>query len=525
MIKTIKKVFNVASAVVIGSTLLMNCEPEVDSLGSQFFSGADIVDGKYPLIAYNIDNHDTIRTDAAKLDSAVIGAFNEPQFGLQKVGYVSQARLSSYDPDFGTNPVLDSAVMLIKPAYITDADSIVTHTNENYIFNDNDNINVEAKKEVSLYKIKKYGKTKIAGNVPDLTLKVERVSDFLESSSTKVYSNKNVATSTVLGQKVIKNGLISSVKITKKSDNSELLNRAASIRLNLDSLTFQNDIIKKAKMPELADAASFIRFFKGIKVSVIENDGYLFKITPSEVSVMLYYKNDLEVPNGTPKRVQRVFPLSMSVGTAKFSQITYDRFGTPSANLVGDQVNGDPKLYLQGMGGPGAGFKIPNATLTALKNKFKNDKIGIINARIRVYTDPTTWTTYGKPNYFVVKQSGLNTYLKDMTALAATGVYNFLKVYDTNRNPTYYDIGVTQTIKNMVEKEEQYRDFIFNVGKYTFNSSGMLAGLSSTDNQQNYNTRSYTQQRGVFVGSISNSTDPLYEMTPKLLITYGQKNN
>ncbi len=524
MIKTIKKIFNIAAAMIVGSTLLWNCEPDADALGSQFFSGADLVDGNYPLIAYNLSNNDTIRTDAAKIDSAVIGVFSDPVFGMQKAGYVSQARLSNYAPNFGTNPVLDSAVMVIKPSYISTTDSITTTTNENYTYKNENDESIEAKKEFSLYKIKKYGNAKINGVVPSLNLKVERVTDFLESQMTKVYSNKAVGTSTVLGQKEIKNGLISGVKITKKSDGSELFIRTPSIRIPLDSLTFQNDIIKKGSAPELADAASFIRYFKGIRLSVAENDGYFFKVLPSDISITLYYKHDFESTGGTTKRVQVTYAFSMSSGTAKFSQISYNRAGTPSATLGGNDVTGDPKLYLQGMGGAGAGFKIPDTTIAALKSKFKNDKIGIVNARIRIYTDPTSWNVkYGKPASFVVKQVGINTYLKDMTTLAGTGLYSLVKTYDLSKNPGYYDIGITQTLKNIIEKEEAYKDFIFNVGTYTYNSQGVLAGLSSKDNQQNYNTRSYTPARALFVGTVTNAADPLYDKAPKLLLSYGQK--
>lgn len=45
---------------------------------------------------------------------------------MQKSAYVTQVRLSSYTPDFGTNPVLDSAVMLIKPSYSADSITFIT---------------------------------------------------------------------------------------------------------------------------------------------------------------------------------------------------------------------------------------------------------------------------------------------------------------------------------------------------------------------------------------------------------------
>lgn len=516
MTKNIKNFFNITSALVFGSLLLWNCEPDVDTLGSQFFNGADAVDEAYPLIAYNINNGDTIRADASKLDSVVVGAFTESQFGMQKASYITQARLSSYAPSFGTNPVLDSAVIVIKPAYY--ADSVTTSTNEDYTFNDATNTDVAAKKVVSVYKIKKYGKDVPAG---EFTIKVNEVNDFLGAASEELRSNKVFATGTLLGSKSY-GGTVSSVTITKDSDGSELYTREAAIRMNLDSAFFQNKIIAKASSAQLADVASFIRYFKGLQISVEQNDGYMFKFAPNSLALTLYYKKDKTTDN-VVSREQAEFTLDLGSSNTHYSHIVYNRDNTPSANIVSDSLIGDSRLYLQGMGGPGAGFKIPGVFLNDLKNKFKNDKIGIISAKIRIYTDPVNWdNSYTKPNYFVVRQKNQYSFLTDMSALAYTGKYNLVKTYNLNSEDAHYDIGITQTLKDMVEKESTYRDFVINVGGYTYDTTGNLIGSSYPDYANNFNTRAYTPERAVFIGSVQ-ETDPLYKKGAKLLITYGQK--
>ncbi len=77
------------------------------------------------------------------IDIIRIGAFSEPVFGGQKVSYFTQVRLSSYNPDFGKNPVVDSVVLTLKPLYETASDSLKTTTTEDYIYPDG---NVAAKK-------------------------------------------------------------------------------------------------------------------------------------------------------------------------------------------------------------------------------------------------------------------------------------------------------------------------------------------------------------------------------------------
>ncbi|MGZ5273718.1 MAG: DUF4270 family protein, partial [Kaistella sp.] len=211
MTKNIKKLFNITASLVIGSLILWNCEPEADMLGSQFFqNGAQGTESFYDVIAYNVNNNDTIRTDNQRLQSATLGAFNEPQFGLQKSSYVSQVRLSNYSPEFGTNPVLDSAVLVIKPVYA--ADSVTTTTAEDYIYPVGA---VPAKKVVTTYPVSKYGKTKINGKTI-FNLRVNEVNDFLGSNTDQIYSDRSVSTGTLLGSKIF-DGTINAIKITKDS--------------------------------------------------------------------------------------------------------------------------------------------------------------------------------------------------------------------------------------------------------------------------------------------------------------------
>ncbi len=520
MINRLKKIFNIASVAVIGGMILWNCESDADLLGSQFFTGADAVDSSYELIAYNVGNNEFVRSDAARLDSTLIGAFTEGQFGMQKASYITQLRLSSYSPDFGDNAVLDSAVMVIKPAYYSD--SVTTTTTEDYLFNDATNTDVASKKVVNSYPVKKYGRGKIGGEVPTLNIKVHEVADYLGASTDSVASNKIVNASNLIGSKEFK-GNITSVTVTKDTDNSELYKRDASIRINLDTEFFQNKIIAKQDAAELADAATFIRYFRGVKISVDENDGYMFRFKPDSIGIKLYYKYDYD-NSGTIERKSNVLSMSTGSGNAHFSQVEYDRPESfQNALAASDSINGDDKLYVQGMGGPGAGFKIPENTINSLREKFENSKIGIISAKIRVYTHPDLWNnSYTKPDYFVVRQKDSFGFLTDMTTLSGSGYYYLIRTYDLDDNPAHYDISITQTVKNIVENGAENKGIIINVGNYTYDSYGNLVGSSYAD-AQNYNTRAYTPYRAVLVGTVKNAADPFYNRGAKLLVTYGQK--
>ncbi|MDC8106806.1 DUF4270 family protein [Chryseobacterium sp. PTM-20240506] len=534
MTRTIKRTFAILSLAIFGSVLLYNCEPDPDSLGEQLFldGAAQGKETSYNVIAFNILNNDSIKSDATQLGSAVLGAFKEDQFGMQKASYITQLRLSTYNPDFGANAKVDSVVLVIKPTYASD--SLTTTTDENYVYPDG---NVAAKKEVKTYPINKYGKAKKTFHID-----VNEVTDFLGAATDSVKSNANFAyNSTVLGTKEFK-GTINTVTITKDSDNSSLFSTTTpAIRIPLDNgkTLFQEKIIDKKGKPELADASNFIRHFKGLRISVQENDGYLFQFSPNDIELIMYYKYD-KTDNGTVTRPQATYSFALGAGNTHVGQYQYDRSNSALAtainlNMVGNRVNGDKKLYAQGMGGPSIGVKIPDSEIQKLKTLYQNNKAAIISAKIRIYTDASTWNnSYVKPSLFTFlqkdrKESSITppyitttAFTSDVLTLAGSPNYSIYKVFDLDKNPTpaHYDFIVTKSVKDLVEgKPGDYASN--NTNKYYRIDIGGF--LSNSDNTglagAKYTSRSYTRDRAVFVGSADSTNDKRVQ----LIVTYGTK--
>ncbi|SMP29279.1 DUF4270 family protein [Chryseobacterium profundimaris] len=527
MIHTLKKTITSISMVVLGSVLLYNCEPDPDTLGEQLFldGAAQGKEEAFSVVAYNIDNNDTIRTDAAKLTNGVLGAFNEGQFGLQKASYLTQVKLSTYDPDFGTNATVDSVVLVIKPKFASD--SVTTNTvDDNYTYTTAADGAVNAKKVVNTYPVLKFGKAK-----RNLTIKVNEVQTFLKSASDTVKSNEVFAfDSNELGSKVF-SGNASSIAITKDDGGTALFTASTpGIRIPLDKNFFQTKIIAKKDQPELQDASNFIRYFKGLRVSVAESDGYLFQFSPNDMEMVMYYKYD-KTENGTTTRPQTSYSFVLGVGNAHIGQYQYERTGSAVESAGYNSVTGDAKLYAQAMGGNSIGIKIPEATITKLKNRVQVDKVGIISAKIRMYVDPT-WksTNYASPTEFTllrryIDPSSTNptkvksNFTNDLLKLAGVPGYAIFKAYDMDKEKPYYDFIVTQSIKEMIEPESkpstdktETKYFKIDLGSFERNADGTsLAGYKST-------TSSYDTRRAVFIGT--NATDP---NRVELMVTYGTK--
>lgn len=510
MIKEIPNIFKLSFSLLVGIAVFIACEPAADQLGAQFFQNGIAKDStaNYDVVVYNTPReNDTIQTDADRLAEATLGAFNEPIFGLQKSAYVSQMRLSSYDPDFGTNPVVDSVVLQIKPTYYTDTDSVKTVTYEDYVYPDG---NVAAKKVVTSYPVKKYGKYTIGGVPAKFKVNVHQVNDFLDSYQTKVFSNKEVALGALLGSKTF-DGNIRSIKITKDTDNTELYNKDVSFTIPLDKDFFQRNIVNKKGSFELKDAASFIRYFRGIRLSVEENDGYLFNFTPNDITATMYYKYDTTNADNSVTKTSSTYTFDFGSSNAHFSQIYNNRPSsfTAAMNSI-DKIKGDPKIYLQGMGGPGAEVKVPETVIAKLKNLYNTQKIAVLSAKIKFYSDASIWNNkYTKPSTLVVLSKDITTdtggnkttttsFLEDMTKFKYSSVYKMVNAVDLTTNPSYYEIDITQSIKNMVENEATSEKYItLDIGDFRSSSTGLLG--------KNYTTRAYNPSRIVLVGSDPNN--------------------
>lgn len=493
--------------LVMGMVVLNSCEGELDNLGSQLLDegaseGADKI---YSIIGYNINNNDSIRTDASsfRLDSVRIGAFSEPVFGAQKISYVTQVRLNTYNPDFGVNPAIDSVVLTLKPAFERSTDSLKTTTDENYVYPEGE---VAAKKVVTTYPVSKYGKHKVAGEKTKFTIKVNEVNDFLGGTTDKIYSNKAVSLGTEIGSKVF-DGNVNSVVITKDSDATEILKRDVSFRMNLDKTFFQDKIIAKKGDQVLKDAASFIRYFKGISISVLEDDGYLFSMAPNDAAVTIYYKNDVTGTDGVVTRTKAETELNLGSSNVHFSKIAYERtpayLASMSSAASPNISTGDPLIYAQAMGGASFGLRIPASTIVQLKNLYKNEKIGIVSAKIRVYNDDSSWNnSYKKPIDMLVKEKDSTRFLPDMNQLVGTN-YALIKTANLSTKDAYYDIGITATLKKIIEDPNyditKSKDFVINVGRYIVDpTTGAYLG-------QNVNNRAYTPYRIVLKGTDQNN--------------------
>nr|WP_315031130.1 DUF4270 family protein [uncultured Chryseobacterium sp.] len=543
MTHTLKRTFAMLLLAIFGSTILYNCEPDADSLGEQLFNNGAAQGNEISsdVIAYNINNNDSIRSDASRLLSGlnasggalsvgVLGAFNEPNFGMQKASYLTQLRMPTDNFDFnGPNAKVDSVVLVVRPPantaddtyYIADSIKAPGAYDKSDFPVDGDKIAVSIDKKT--YPIRKYGK--IGGAFKSMKINVQEVTTFLDANAEKfTRSNVDVSTGELLGSGVF-DGNVSTVSITKKSDNSNVFTSNLGFRINLSNTDFfQKQVIDKKGKPELQDASNFTRHIKGIRISVEPTDGYLFQFSPDDMELIMYYKYD-KTDNGTVTRPQTTLKFNLGSPNAHIGQYQYNRSGSAvSSALDGSSpVNGDAKLYVQGMGGPSIGVKIPDTRIDELKASYQKDKIGIIGAKIRFFVDPGTWANVnsvaGDRKFTLVPMITKDGKI-DLTQFTSDALNGF-NVYTYNTDKKYYDFVITKTLKDIVEGKLDTNNnsqpfvnnpFLINLGAFVRNSQGAVVGAK-------YTTRATDMNRAILTGT-THDTNP---NRVQLIVTYATK--
>lgn len=544
MTHTLKRTFAMLLLAVFGSAILYNCEPDPDSLGEQLFD-KDAATGNEDLrqvIAYNISNNDSIRSDAARLltsvtqsgsfFSAVLGAFSDDQFGMQKASYITQLRMPVDNFDFdGPKPVVDSVVLVLKtPANTAENTYYIADSLKAPGAYDKDDFMIGTEKvpvsiEKKSYPVRKYGRY-----VKSMKINVHEIKTFLNPNIPDVFSRSNVPVdlnNDVLGSAVF-DGNVSTVTVTKKSDNSNIFTGALGFRMQLDKDFFQKRIVDQKGSADLKDAASFTRYFKGIRISVENKDGYLFQISPNDTEIIMYYKYD-KTDNGVVTRPQTSLKFNLGSINTHIGQYEYER---PAAYQVAlqnpNKTEGDKTLFLQGMGGASIGLKIPTATIDSLRQIFVEKKAGIVGAKIRLFVDKKkSWT---KPHFnnadrkFIVSPI---TFKDDkvtidyskwaFTSDSQKGFPIYYYKQNANNEVDYYDFTVTQALKDIVEAKEfdatKNVPLVIHAGGFVKNPAGAAYGPLVT-------TRATDLNRIVFVGTDTSNGGA----KPKLRVTYSTNN-
>lgn len=527
-----KRFFNVVTgAIVVLFTLSMvSCEDDISNVGSGLLDTGSTANVEYvDLIAYNT-NSDSIRSDAKVLQSAILGVYEEPVFGRTKARFISQARVfsSNLNPNFGANPAMDSVLLTI-PVFVKSGESdVVIDTTKIFTApeDSSDPDTLRIKRTYTLDSI--YGKTELA-----MTLQVREVGEYLLSQDTMYFSNPALRTRdqieilpNVLGTAQVTNK-VTTVETKAENSTSNVIPTPV-ITIKLDKDYFKQKFIDNGGS-NLNDQASFIRnLFRGIELSVAEEQGFLFNFKPNDMVLTMHYSFDNPVENDGDENyearktdiLQLSFANRWSTAQNSFNvQISQFEHTNRSNQFVNAYTNpnttsGDSRLYLNGLDGTKTVIKFDQNKLNQIRQNVLEEDWAIVGAELILHIDDSY--SLKKPPYLF----GWNQYWKDGKIqninFGDLDPNKYINSYPVNVqfNPIYnykddskkYVIRITDYVKSIVERDELYEDgsMILSLGNFLLNSSS--GGLmSQTDPFAN--NRAFNPHRVVLHGSATEQQD------------------
>ncbi|MHA7942645.1 DUF4270 domain-containing protein [Formosa sp. 3Alg 14/1] len=338
--KKILQVIKLPSIILVLLTVLIACDKDYNSLGTNIIGGKDFVSDsiEYPIIAYS-KKVKPVQTNG--LSSNLIGAYNNPEYGLTTASVVSQMVPSTYTPFFGENPEITSVILTL-PYFSTatdiDEDGATTYQLDS-IFGD-------SPIKLSIYENKYYLRdTDPSSNFDEGQLYYSNSNETINFDNFKgelLYYNDNFYPS--------KDEIV--IEEYDEETEEDVVTERLSPRLRVDLLNnneyWEKLFFDKEDSPELSNQNNFVDYFRGIyiKAEAIDNKGnqILINFNSTNANIQINYTYTTTTTTDT------VTEETTSEGTYTLSFNT-NRVNTFDSNIEftdGNALTGDSNLYLKG---------------------------------------------------------------------------------------------------------------------------------------------------------------------------------
>ncbi len=363
--------FKIMAIVAVVFTFL-SCDNEFSPVGGEIIGGVNFQDSLYVAtpVAYS-KKFERVQTNGLIRDvqgvqtnfqANLLGVYNDPIYGPSEYSILSQVQPSEFDPDFGTNPVLDKVILSLpyfSTVESTESQSLTLGSGE-----------------VITETVTKYTLDSIYQN-NSFRLSVFQSNYFLRnfdpsSNERQIYYSDDIAN---FGSQVEGDGtplvtvedfipspdeIIIDEIVKDVDDLDSLVSRSRlspRLRIELPVQVFKEQFIDKQGGTELSNADNFNNYFRGIyiKAEPTNGTGNLLYLNVREGNITLQYTADSDTQtddaqtDNTTEREQREFTLSFTGNI--INSITTQLEPTIAEELKAenqDQVNGEENLYLKG---------------------------------------------------------------------------------------------------------------------------------------------------------------------------------
>lgn len=396
--------------------VLISCDKDFNSLDSDVISDDhfDLVYDEASVVAYS---KETGEVQANNLPLNALGIYKNDFFGKTTAHFVTQVELSSENPNFGYNPVIDSVYLYVP--YFVESD-VTTESNGERIYELD---SVYGNPETGKFRLKVLENGYYlrdfdpADNLQtaqkyfngDKTLKIDpfKGTELLNNSSNiaqndEFYFSKKelyIYKTNGAGLYVDSNGDVLSnqndvaLRVIKER-------KAPGMWLDLKNSFFQQKILDAAASGNLFNNNIFKNYFRGLLFEVEEispDQGALAILDFSRAEFKIIYKSSVEptAENPSPIRQRKEFSLRMGYNAStnlrnnSINLLEYDNSAEYVSGLGGaDEVVGSERLYIKGGNGSVAFLELfTDEELQTLRNNIATEKWLINDAKLTFYID------------------------------------------------------------------------------------------------------------------------------------------
>lgn len=367
----LKRILKQALAVLGLVFLIVSCEEDFGTLGTDIVGGVnfdtEMADG-FTVAAYSMNYADGTSFNGIQTSNAPVGSigyYDDPVYGTTTSSLLAQVTLSSLNPSFGNEPVVDSVVFSM--VYFSTLDETDEDGNSTFTLDS------------------------IFNNTGDMRLSLYRSNFFLNSfdpdsgfEDPAIYFSNDVSTfNGVEGDLIFQHNSFSPdaseiVLFTPVEDDdgeipdpndleeSERFSPRLRFRLdedneNADIITNLVDwnevIIAQENQGTLLNQNTFFDYFRGLylKAESVSGTGSHFIFDPSQTNITIYYSFDgdsVVVDDGDTIITANSSSITLNLGGVNMLEYVNDfssnPIGSVNFNETQDVIQGEENLYLKG---------------------------------------------------------------------------------------------------------------------------------------------------------------------------------
>lgn len=393
------------------------CDKDYNNIGTNLILHSDFITDSVPLpvVAYN-KVVSPVRSN--NLTSSLFGVYKDPTYGMTTSHIVTQVVPTSFDPDFGDEPEIESVILTI-PYFSSNTGETDDDGNAIYKLDSlfgNSDVPLKLSIYENTYYLRNYDPSTNLEESQEYYSNSNSTIDFNSFQGELLYYNDDFipsASEIVLGEINEETGEFEETDRLSPALRVELLNPNNF----WESLLFENQ-----GSDVLSNSTNFVNFFRGLYLKAEANgdDGFMLMLdfVNNVANITVNYSNLTtttdENGNDVEERNSYEFVLNLSGNKVNVVENNFDITLTD-----GDDQNGDEAIYLKGMEGSMGIIKIfpdpdlateTNEALDDFRETFANRLIN--EANLIVYVD-RDMVVEGEPDRLYLYDLKNDTYIVD----------------------------------------------------------------------------------------------------------------